>query len=154
MESGRVLLVNSFDDRHVYADLLHGHGHTVVEATIPEQALRFLAESRPPDVVLTDIVFVGSAVEGPSFIGDLRARVDGATSIVVLTGYVRADDRNHARAAGADLFLMKPVVPTAVLFEVHRALILRRGGRRLSWNWPAHPAAATIAPAHERRRVR
>jgi CheY-like chemotaxis protein len=154
MKAGQVLLVNSFDDWHVYADLLQEQGHTVVEATMPEEALRFLAASDPPDVVLTDIVFVGSAIAGTSFIRELRLRVDGATSIVVLTRYMRADDRHEARAAGADLFLMKPAVPAAVLFEVQRALILRRGGRRLSWNWAARPAAAALSPAHERRRVR
>jgi CheY-like chemotaxis protein len=154
MEAGRVLLVNSFDDRDIYADVLQEHGHTVIQAAMPEHALRFLADSAPPDVVLTDIVFGASAITGLSFISQARLRVDGATSIIVLTRYVRADDRSRARAAGADLFLIQPAAPAAVLFEVHRALILRRSGRRLSWNWPARPAAAAISPVLERRRVR
>ena len=154
MQTGRVLLVNSFDDRHAYAQLLRAQGHAAVEAATPEDALLFLAGGPAPDVVLTDITFVGSAIEGTSFITELRVRVDEATSIVVLTGYVRADDRSYARAAGADLFLMKPAVPAAVLLELHRALILRRSGRRLSWNWAARAASAPIAPANERRRAR
>jgi hypothetical protein len=49
---------------------------------------------------------------------------------------------------------MKPAVPTAVLFEVQRALILRRSGRRLAWNWAPRPAVAPISPTFERRRAR
>jgi CheY-like chemotaxis protein len=154
MHAGRVLLVNSFDDRDVYAALLNGHGHTVVEAATPEHALRILADGHAPDVVVTDIAFAGSAIAGTSFIADVRVRIDDATSIIVLSAYVRADDRSDARAAGADLFLMKPAVPTAVLFEVQRALILRRSGRRLAWNWAPRPAVAPISPTFERRRAR
>src|SRR5690349_4174296 len=115
MQTGRVLLVNSFDDRHAYARLLREQGHAVVEAATPEHALRCVADGPAPDVVLTDIVFGDSAIDGTSFITELRVRLDGATSIIVLTGYVRADDRSGAQAAGADLFLMKPAVPAAVL---------------------------------------
>ena len=153
MDPGRVLFVNSFDGRQVYSDLLRDRGHAVVEATAPEEALRALADGESPDVVVTDIVFLRSAMPGASFLRELLTRLDSATSIVVLSGYARADDRDQARAAGADLFVMKPALPTAVLLEVQRALILRRGGRRLSWNWAARPAGAAIAPAQERRRA-
>ena len=154
MKAGRVLLVNSFDDRDIYADLLQEHGHTVIQAAIPEQALQLLDERDPPDVIVTDMVFDGSAITGPSFISEIRVRVDEATSIIVLTGYKRAEDRSAARAAAADLFLTKPPAPSAVVFEVHRALILRRSGRRLSWNWPVRPAAGEISGVYERRRIR
>src|SRR5689334_21342194 len=107
MQSATVLFVNSFDDRHVYTDVLRERGHTIIDAAVPEEALRCLALGTAPDVVVSDIVFIGSAISGPSFVRTLRDRVDDATSIVVLSGYMRADDRDQARAAGADLFVMK-----------------------------------------------
>jgi CheY-like chemotaxis protein len=70
---------------------------------------------------------------------------------VVLSQYVRQADRETARAAGADTYLMRPALPSALVFDVQRALILRRSGRRLSWNWPKQ-ATVTYPPALERRR--
>ena len=151
MKGGTVLFVNSYEACQVYIQALRDRGHTTLHATRPEDALSLLT-SHLPDVVVTDIVFAQSNIEGPAFIRDVRLRVDDATSIVVLSRYVRADDREDARTAGADLFLMTPAVPAALLFEVQRALILRRGGRRLSWNWPRRPASVRVSPVHERRR--
>jgi CheY-like chemotaxis protein len=151
MKRGTVLFVNSHDGCEVYLDLLRDRGHMTLHATRPEDALRLLA-SHIPDVVVTDIVFAQSTIDGPAFIRDVRARADDATSIVVLSRYLRAADREDARVAGADLFLTTPAVPAAVLFEVHRALILRRGGRRLPWNWPRRPATVAGLPFGERRR--
>ena len=150
MESGTVLFVNSHDGCEVYLDLLRDRGHITLHATRPDDALRVLTR-HVPDVVVTDIVFAETTIEGLAFIRDVRVRVDEATSIVVLTRYVRAGDREGARAAGADLFVMTPAEPAAVLFEVQRALILRRGGRRLPWNWPRRPASVTLLPFGERR---
>jgi hypothetical protein len=61
-------------------------------------------------------------------------------------------DREAARSAGADLFLLGSALPSALVFEVHRALILRRTGRRLTWNWPRQIAASAPPPIVERRR--
>ena len=151
MKRGTVLFVNSYDGCEVYLDLLRDRGHTTLHATRPEDALRLFA-SHVPDVVVTDIVFAESTIDGPAFIRDVRARADDATSIVVLSRYVRAADREGARVAGADLFVTTAAAPAAVLFEVHRALILRRGGRRLPWNWPRRPAFVAALPFGERRR--
>jgi hypothetical protein len=61
----------------------------------------------------------------------LRTSVDDATSIIVTC----ADEgREQARNAGADSFLRDSAPLSDVLFEIHRALILRRSGRRLSPN--------------------
>jgi CheY-like chemotaxis protein len=151
MQGGTVLFVNSDEGCHRYVDALRDRGYTTLHALRPEDALRVLT-SHLPDAVVTDIVFAESSIKGLAFIRDIRLRVDDATSIVVLSRYVRADDREEARAAGADLFLVTPA-PTAVLFEVQRALILRRGGRRLSWNWPRKPVAVGVSPVAERRRA-
>jgi len=148
---GTVLFVSGRDGCDSYIEVLRDRQLTVMHVTRPEDALPVLA-THAPNVVVTDLVFADSAVSGTSFIRQVRSHVDYATSIVVLSRYVRASDREDARAAGADLFLMKPAVPTALLFEVQRALILQRGGRRLPWNWRHDPLSASLRPAVERRR--
>jgi len=132
--TGTVLLVNSFDGREMYGDYLRANALIVSDADTPERALRNL-DSVDPHVIVTDFVFLQSSYDGPCLLRELRTRVDSATSIVVVSGLVRQEDRAEARAAGADLYLVKPVLPSALLYEVRRALLLRRSGRRLSWNW-------------------
>lgn len=147
--TGTVLLVNSFDGLEMYGDYLRANNLTVCDAAFPEVA--FLRLDRiDPDVVITDFVFLMSAFDGPAFVRAVRARLDEATSIIVVSGFARQEDREQARAAGADLYLLKPALPAAVLYEVRRALILRRSGRRLPWNWRDAPST-TGAAALDRR---
>ncbi len=141
--TGTVLLVNSFDGREMYGDYLRANAILVRDADIPEKALDLL-DVVDPHVVVTDCVFKGSAYDGAVWLRTLRGRVDGATSIIVVSGFARWDDRDRARGAGADLYLVKPVLPAALLYEVRRALILRRSGRRLPWNWNDVAAPARI----------
>jgi len=134
--SGTVLLVNSFDGRDNYADHLRAAGLIVFAADTPEAALTQL-DTVDPHVVVTDFVFPRSGFDGASCIRTLRKRIDRATSIIVVSTFARQADREIAQAEGADLYLVKPALPAAVLYEVQRALILRRSGRRLVWNWRA-----------------
>lgn len=149
LQGGRVLVVDSYGGSDAYVDAMRDAGLMTLYVTLPEDALQLLTR-HPADVVVTEIVFTGSPMEGNTFIREARGRVDDATSIIALSRYVRAADREDAREAGADLFLMKPALAPAVLFEIHRALILRRGGRRLPWNWPRRPVAARSAPIERR----
>ena len=66
-----------------------------------------------------------------SVIVALREAADYATSIIVSA---EPEVRDRARQAGADVFLPSAVGAGELLYEVHRALILRRSGRRLPWN--------------------
>ena len=147
--SGTVLLVNSFDGREMYADYLRANALIVSDADTPERALRNL-DTVDPHVVVTDFVFVQSRYDGAGFLRALRPRVDGATSIIVVSAFARQEDRDEARAAGADLYLVKPALPATVLYEVRRALILRRSGRRLPWNWRDGAAAPVRVPVERR----
>jgi len=147
--SGTVLLVNSFDGREMYADYLRSNAMIVSDADTPERALRNL-ETLDPHVVVTDFVFEQSGYDGPGFLRALRSRVDGATSIIVVSGFARQIDREEARAAGADVYLVKPALPATVLYEVRRALLLRRSGRRLSWNWRDAATSPVRVPVERR----
>ena len=149
---GRVLLVDSFDDCDMYAEYLRVAGLVVLAAEAPDAAIRLIG-SGGCDVVITDLVFAKGDMAGAPFIRELRDLVGEATSIIVISGYVRQEDREEARAAGADLFLIKPALPSAVLLEVRRALLLRQRGRRLAWNWRDLPLAASAHRARRRPRA-
>jgi DNA-binding response OmpR family regulator len=124
---GTVLLLDSGDARAPYADYFRAHGLIVYETTRPEDALKQL-DTVTPDVIVTTF---GRSIPS-SVIGELRTSVDAATSIIVTS----ADEgREQARKAGADSFLLNSARLSEVLYEIHRALILRRSGRRLSPNW-------------------
>ena len=73
-----------------------------------------------------DVVVVSVSLESES-VDQLRRRTDHATSIII----VGRDDgeRDSARRSGADSFLL---ATADVLYEIHRALILRRSGRPLA----------------------
>lgn len=151
MNRGTALFVNSREGCESYVDALSDCGVTVIHTIRPEDALTSLSTDRP-DVVVTDLAFADARITGAEFIREVRSIVDDATSIIVLSQYVRVTDRTNAREAGADVFLMKPALASAVAFEVQRALILRRGGRRLAWNWPGRLASVVPFPLAERRR--
>jgi len=151
--TGSILIVADDDGREMYAEYLRAHGFVVCEASGPEEAHRCLNDRITPDVVITDLEFAGDSTAGEALIRDLRFRLDDATSIIVVCGFARGEDRDRARAAGADMFLLTPALPSDVLYEVRRALILRRSGRRLQWNWrdKAIPGPLPDAPARRRK---
>ncbi len=118
LESGRSLLVD--------VDLLRANGLIVYHCHEMAEALTEF-QRMTPDVV----VAVLSGHDSPSVIPSLRALADYATSIIVASV---SDAREAARKAGADSFLVNSASPADLLYEIRRALILRRSGRRLPWN--------------------
>jgi len=137
---GSVLVVNSVECREMDAAFLAAPA-IHLDVARPADALAQL-DTLPPDVVVIDTVFGGTDVDGPGLIRELRRRLEGDTSIIVVSGRARREDREQARAAGADCFLMKPVLPNTLLYEVRRALALRHRGERLPWNCGEAPAAS------------
>ena len=131
----------------MYGDYLRHHRLDVDRSASPEHALDLL-DRQPPDAIVTELVFGRSSMTGPSFIQAARQVVHEATSIIVVSGFVRHQDRQVAREAGADLFLTKPALPRDVLYQVRRALAAKTEGVRLSWNWTEAPAEP---PSVERR---
>src|SRR5688572_26932546 len=118
---GTVLLLAGERSYAPYTEHLRANGLLVFEAARPEEV-----DTVAPDVVVT----VFSPDSGSSLIRDLRNRVDHATSIIVISSTTGHEDRRAAHRAGADSVLMAPP-PDEVVYEVQRALILRRSGRRL-----------------------
>jgi len=146
---GRVLLVTPHDERAMYGEFLRHHHIQVYDFDHPEDALALLDAGTPLDVVVVGFVFIGSNMDGPSVVRAIRARVDEATSIIVVSGFGRRDDGERARAAGADRFLIKPILPRDVLYEVRRALVMRWENRRIDWSWTF--VRPSLTPSLERR---
>jgi CheY-like chemotaxis protein len=67
----RVLVVNGFDGRQMYASYLEHQGLVVCEATGPRGALRAIRRFHP-DVLVTDYVFPDTTIDGPAFIAQVR----------------------------------------------------------------------------------
>src|SRR5215213_178456 len=105
----------------VDSERLHAAGLRVSHVRDVAAAAERVSESA------ADVVVVSAPLESES-LQQLRQRADDATSIIIVG---RDDaDRDFARRSGADSFLL---VTADVLYEIHRALILRRSGRRLRW---------------------
>ena len=122
----RVLIVNGFDGRKMYASYLEHEGLVVYEAKGPRGALRAIRRLHP-DVLVTDYVFPGTTVDGPAFIERIRNRKARAQpAIVVVSGFTRPEDERRARAAGADDFVLKPCLPADLLTHIVRSLERRR----------------------------
>ena len=123
---GTVLLLESDKSLLVDVHMLRANQLTIHHCHEPDQALKQF-EDVAPDVV----VAVLGAHDSVSIVPDVRDLADPATSIIVVS--VPAQ-REAARKTGADSFLLHSAVPSALLYEIHRALILRRSGRRLPWS--------------------
>jgi DNA-binding NarL/FixJ family response regulator len=124
---GTVLLLSSDRSITVDVDLLRDDGLIVNQCYDLADALQQL-QHVAPDVV----VAVLTADESASIVPELRALTDHATSIIVTSV---PEQREAARQRGADSFLLNSAPPADLLYEIHRALILRRSGRRLPRNW-------------------
>jgi DNA-binding NarL/FixJ family response regulator len=124
---GTLLLLDTDRSLRVDVDLLRANGLIVYHCHELAHALEQFRHIAP-DVV----VAVLSAHDSASIVPALRGFADRATSIIVASVH---EEREAARKAGADSFVLNSVSPGDLLYEIHRALILRRCGRRLPWNW-------------------
>jgi DNA-binding response OmpR family regulator len=127
MRGAVLLVVDRPGPRAQYADHFRANELRVYEAEGTEDALKHLDEMTP-DVIVTDFTLD----DGPTMIQELRRRADHATSIIVVSA---PDHQELVRTAGADCLVPETVRPADILYEIHRALIMRRSGRRLPGNW-------------------
>jgi signal transduction histidine kinase/ActR/RegA family two-component response regulator len=102
-----VLLVeDSEDNREMLQDLLEMDGFLVdVAATGPEAVSQAL--SRRPQIAIVDIGL--PLMDGFEVARRVRAELGRSISLVALTGYGQAEDRQRTAAAGFDAHLTKPI---------------------------------------------
>ena len=105
-------------------DLLRANGLIVHQHHDLAHALNQFQQITP------DVVVVASDRDNSTIVTELRSRTDHATSIIVASS---SGDREAVRTSGADSLLPDSATSADLLDEIHRALILRRSGRRLSW---------------------
>ena len=131
----------------MYGEFLRDQGLTATVRRSPADAILVIPTTRP-DVVVTELVFEGGTRIGCQFISAIRQEpATRGTIILVVSGYVRAVDRQQARQCGADRFFPKPLLPGALLGEVLDAITCRLEQRRPPWN-------ATLPTGDRRRRTR
>ncbi len=117
----RVMIVD--DDpliRDVVRAVLEDGSYELEEAASGEEALR-LAERRPPDVVLLDVMMPG--MDG----FEVAERIKGdpklkAALVVMLTAKDALEDRRRGMKCGADMYFTKPFSPLELLSTLNGAL--------------------------------
>ena len=108
------------DTRLLYRELLHGRGSDVVDAVDGRDALARALSVRP-SLVLTELRL--PILDGFALCSVLRRdSLTKTVPIVVVTAESRPSEVDRAHAAGADVVLLKPVTPEALLREIDRLL--------------------------------
>jgi len=118
----RVLVADADEDmRALYRQLLHGVGCDVIEAVDGRDALE-KALVRQPAVVVSELRL--PFVDGFSLCEILRRdHVTASVPIVIVTDETRQNEIDRVRAAGADIVLVKPTSPEALLSEINRLTV-------------------------------
>jgi signal transduction histidine kinase/DNA-binding response OmpR family regulator len=146
-ERMRLLVVDDVpQNRAMMLDLLQETGFIVAAAANGPECL-VLLDSFNPDLILMDVMM--PEMDGNETTRRIRSMAGrGDIPIVAVTASASADDERKSRAAGADVFLAKPV---------DRDLLLRTLGRLLSLKWATgqtapqgdEEARMTVPPAEE-----
>jgi two-component system, cell cycle response regulator DivK len=118
-----LIVVDSSDARALYREYLEFCGFRVETAVDGEEGL-VKAHAEWPAVILMDLAMPG--MDGWEAIRRLREHpMLSETPIVALSAFAFGDEPDRARAAGADLCLTKPCLPSQV-GRVVRAMLWRR----------------------------
>ncbi len=123
---GTVLLLESDRSQLADVDLLRANGLIVYHCRELAKAVDYFQQITPEVVVV-----IASVHDSGSIVPELRGLADHAASIIVASA---PEEREAAHRAGADSFLLNSAPAADLLYEILRALILRRSGRRLPWN--------------------
>jgi len=118
-----VLMVEAHEDSRVmYAEFLEQHRIAVIAVPTADEAIPLLVHA---DLLITELVLIGSARDGLELIR--RVRADETTRrlpIIVLSASAALSERQGALSAGADIVLLKPCTPERLL-EMVRWLLAR-----------------------------
>ncbi len=97
----------------MYAEYLRREGFDVHEAGTTDSALPLVPDAT---AIVTGLLVPGS-IDALEFIGRVR-RQSSTTPIVVVTADASGERVERARAAGADVVLLKPCLPETLLHSV------------------------------------
>jgi two-component system, chemotaxis family, chemotaxis protein CheY len=111
----RILIVDDAATVRMYhRGILEGAGYQVVEAVNGIEAME-KALLEPFDLYLVDINMPKQ--DGYGFLSELRGRELPQNPAIMISTEAAADDRRRAYAAGANLYLIKPVKPVELLLN-------------------------------------
>jgi putative nucleotidyltransferase with HDIG domain len=106
--------------RRLIADILEYEGYACITEPNGERLIELL-DSRPVDLVISDINLDIAALNGIELIELVRAR-DETIPVIIITGYPSIDRAVDAIKRGAQEFLVKPFDREVLLLQVNRAL--------------------------------
>jgi CheY-like chemotaxis protein len=106
------------DNRETLVMLLESFGHEVVVASDGPSGVRVGIASHP-EVAIVDIGLPG--FDGFEVGRQLRGALGRSVTLVALTGYGQAEDRDRSRQAGFDVHLVKPAEASLIADVVERA---------------------------------
>lgn len=120
----RLLIVNAFDERDMYAEAFRGHGFTVKTAPSAREALAAARRQKPDAIVVGALL---PDLSGAELVKRLKAEL-APIPVVLLTGFSDPQHGAAFRASGADLIVLKPCLPDDLLARVRE--LLRPGKSR------------------------
>ncbi len=111
-----LLIEDNAENRYLTTFLLEKSGYSVMAAPDGPHGLT-LAQKQPVDLVLLDIQLPG--MDGYAVARALRANpLTRDLSIVAVTSYAMAGDREAILAAGCDGYLEKPIDPETFVADI------------------------------------
>ena len=114
-------VVRHAETRSLIGMVLEGAGHRLIEADEFPQARMLVSNGLAPDLVMVESA-PGCASETTEFLGQLKSC--GVSRVVLVSGIVDSNLREHAAELGIDRFLFKPVTRgdiESILDSVHGA---------------------------------
>jgi CheY-like chemotaxis protein len=116
----RVLIIDAFDERDMYAEAFRSYGFTVTTASTATEGLKIL-DAQGIDVIVQGLVFPD--LVGVELARRLKARGDTRRKpLIVLSGFTDQQTLDAVRATGSDSVLIKPCSPTTLAAEIQRVL--------------------------------
>jgi len=131
--TSRILIVDDDKDiRDLFAESLTNHNHrfNIEKASDGFHAGKLIVSFKP-ELVILDLMMPG--IDGFAVCHDIKSSPDTKNILViVITAYPTAENRNRALAAGADLFLSKPITPDLLCKVTDEILSESASGKKIS----------------------
>jgi len=117
----RILVVEDNEtNMYLIRFILTKNGYEVLEAETGEKGVE-LALKEKPDLIIMDIQLPG--IDGLEATKRIReSKAEGAVSIVALTSYAMAGDKEKSIAAGCTGYIEKPINPETFIAEIEKYL--------------------------------
>lgn len=122
MRMVRILIVDDEDAiLTAYQEFLEEHNFSVLTAESPQEGFHLLGEEKGPFIIITDIKFPSTGVDGFEFIGWVKKTYQDH-EIIVISGHATMDLAIEAVRLDASDFIPKPCEMNLLLLAIRRAM--------------------------------